>query len=117
MGLIIDGVVRDLGQQYVDGTTRLEIHVPMSRTDGLPLRIGERVPVRLLIEETEYQAGLRSTKDNGYAWLCADLVRPDGEGTNLGTVLSAAGFLANEPVQIVVDGTLLAVRRRSKAPE
>jgi hypothetical protein len=108
---VVDGVVRDLCQPYADGTARLEIHVPMSRAEGLPLRTGERVPVRLLVGQAEYEAGLRSTPTNKYAWVCADLAGPGGEATNLGQVLPAAGFGANDAVQLLVDGTSLAVRR------
>jgi hypothetical protein len=108
---IVDGVVRDLCQPYADGTARLEIHVPMSRAEGLPLRVGERVPVRLVVGGAEYQAGLRSTPANPYAWVCADVAGSGGEATNLGRVLPAAGFAPNDPVQLLVDGASLTARR------
>lgn len=111
MSAIVDGVVRNLGQPYANGTPRLEIHVPMGRAEYLPVRTGERVPVRLHIAGAEYAAGLRSTPDNKYAWVCPDVRGSGDEATTLGRVLSDAGFRANEPVQLLVDGTTLTVRR------
>jgi len=56
MANVIDGVVRGLGDPYSDDTPRLEIHVPIERSAGLPFRTGERVPVRLRVAEVEYSA-------------------------------------------------------------
>ena len=111
MSAVVDGVIRDLGEPYADGTPRLEIHVPMGQTDGLPIRMGERVPVRLHIAGAEYQSGLRATPANKYAWVCPDVLGSGGEAINLGRVLTAAGFQANDAVQLLADGESLTVRR------
>lgn len=111
MNEVIDGAVRDLGKPYANGTPRLEIHVPIGRTGTLPVQVNERVFVRLLIAGIEYSAGLRSTPDNKYAQFCPDVLGPGGEETNLGSVLTAAGFRANDSVQLLVTGALVDVRR------
>ena len=111
MSVIVDGVVRDLGEPYVDGTPRLEIHIPIGRTEGLPVQIGERVPVRLHVSGDVYDAGLRATSENKYAWVCPDVVTGAGGSTSLGRVLTAAGFAANDPVRLGVVGSSLTVRR------
>ncbi len=111
MSVVVEGVVRDMGEPYVGGTPRLEIHVPMGRAEGLPVQIGERVPVRLHVAGAEYQAGLRATPVNKYAWVCPDMLGSGGEATSLGPVLSAAGFRANDAVQLLTEGSSLTVVR------
>ena len=111
MNEVIDGTVRGLGKPYADGTPRYEIWVPIGRTGGLPLRVDERVPVRLRVAGVEYSAGLRSTANNTYAQVCPDLVASGGAEDKLGRVLTAAGFEVNNPVQLLVSGDVVEVRR------
>ncbi|MDV3003028.1 MAG: hypothetical protein N5P05_004683 (plasmid) [Chroococcopsis gigantea SAG 12.99] len=110
MAVVVEGAVRNVNKPYVDGTPCLEIHVPIRQADGLPLQIGERVPIRLHIADVEYQGGLRSTKANDYAWISPDVYGLDGERMTLGRVLSEAGFGANDRVRLHVDGDSITVR-------
>ena len=111
MGDVVDGTVRGLGKPYADGTPRYEIWVPIGRTGSLPLRVDERVPVRLRVAGAEFCAGLRSTTDNKYAQVCPDVVASGGAEDKLGRVLTAAGFEVNDPVQLLVTGDVVEVRR------
>jgi len=112
MVAVIDGVVRDLSKDYADGTPNFEIHVPMDRADGLPYQIGERVKVSVNIGGVEYQAGLRATTENKYAWVCPDLYASDGQRLKLGRLLIDAGYKANDQVHLLADGTLLTIHQR-----
>lgn len=109
MDEVVDAVVRGLGSAYRDGTPRLEIWVPIAAAGGLPLVTGARVPVRLMIGGVEYVAGLRSTPNNPVAWVSPDLVGPGGEQTDLGHVLPAAGFQANDLLWLAVAGGVVTV--------
>ena len=87
----------------------------MGRSDGLPFQTGERVTVRLHIAGTEYQAGLRATPENKYTWICPDVYATGGERLTLGAVLTAAGFRANDAVQLRADGLTLTAQQRVEA--
>ena len=106
----VNGVVRQLGQNYADGTLRLEVHVPIERANHLPLQIGKRVPVTLHVGGMEYSAGLRSTKKNKYVWICPDVYLPAGERLTLGRILTDAALCPNDRVQLAVDGSFIALR-------
>ena len=107
------GKVRCLGAPYSDGSPRLEIHIPISESYCLPFRFGVRVPIRIAIGEIEYLGGLRSTSSNLYTWICPDIYYPDGKRVTLGQMLTSAGFQANDQVELVSNGTSIAVHLRS----
>lgn len=107
----IIGVVRHLGQEYADGTLRLEIHIPIEKTGHLPIQLGVRIPVSLQVGQLEYAAGLRSTKNNKYAWVCPDIYLPNMERHTLGRVLTDAKFSPNDQVRLVVNGFHIALHR------
>lgn len=109
MAIIVDGVVRRLGTHYGDGVERMEIHVPASRAQGLPHRIGERLPVVLRIGRRLYRAGIRATENNLYVWICPDAVAADGAEVRLADLLNEEGFESNDRVLLVVDGSNIAV--------
>lgn len=109
MATIIDGVVRGLGNQYADGTERMEIHVPVDRAHGMPHRNGDRIPVVLRIGRGFYQGGLRATENNVYVWICPDVVAADGTETRLAHLLTDEGLGSNDRVFLIVDGANIAV--------
>lgn len=96
--------VRDLGKApYQDGSPKLEIWIPLSARERLPVIDDTRVIVRFWVGDREFQAGLRATKRNQYFQICPDLT--DGTGSQtLGQVLTEAGFVANNPVDLLVVG-------------
>ncbi|SIP87827.1 hypothetical protein SAMN05421829_101132 [Aromatoleum tolulyticum] len=109
MAIITHGVVRGLGNQYADGTERMEIHVLVMGAQGLPHRNGERTPVVLRIGRRHYQGGLRATENNPYVWICPDVVAPDGTEVRLAHLLTDEGLGSNDRVFLVVDGSNIAV--------
>jgi hypothetical protein len=111
VGACVAGIVRDLGNTYADGSPRFEIHVPVNRAEGLPFQTGHRVDIQLKVANVKYEAGLRATVENKYVWVCPDLIGTGGEKTRLYDVLAAAGFQANDPVNLLIDGLSLIVQR------
>ena len=108
------GAVRQLGRDYADGTLWLEIHVPIEKADQLPIQLGVRVPVKLQVGQTEYMAGLRSTKKNKYVWVCPDIYLPTGERRTLGRALTDAEFRPNDRVKLVVSGSVITLHHQQK---
>ena len=104
MASVVSAAIRGLGDKYVDGTERIEIHVPSDRAHGLPYSQDIRVPVVLHISGESYQAGLRATAKNSYVWICPDVVAKDGKRKKLAHVVANAGFKKNDRVFLIVDG-------------
>ncbi len=107
---LVSGLVRHLGRVYADGAPNLEIHIPIEKTGNLPIQIGVRTSVKLIIDQIEYVAGLRSTTKNTYAWICPDIYLSSGERFTLGRVLTDAEFSINEHVHLAVNGSMLILR-------
>ncbi len=104
MALVINAAIRGLGTIYIDGVERIEIHIPKNQADGLPYRIDDRVQVVLHIQDEFYDAGLRSTINNDYVWICPDVIGKDGKKKKLAHAIAAAGFKKNDHVLLVVNG-------------
>jgi len=103
MALEIKAAIRGLGHRYADDVERIEIHVSSNHAKGLPYTLGVRVPVFLNIQGESYDAGLRSTTNNTYVWICPDL-RKNGKRLKLAHVIAAAGFKKNDQVLLLVNG-------------
>ena len=102
--------VRDLGKPpYQDGSPKLEIWIPLSARERLPVIDGIRVLVRFWVGDREFQAGLRATKRNQYFQICPDMTDEIGKQT-LGRVLTDAGFSPNAPVDLLVVGREIRLR-------
>jgi hypothetical protein len=105
--MAIKGVIRGLGDHYADGTERLEIHFYKAAGDqGLPTKDRQRVPVPLIVDGQKYEAGLRSTPDCPYDWIC-----PNMRGVKLAHVLLNGGFAKNEPVELHLSSEGYTVRQ------
>lgn len=112
MDEVVTGTIRGVGGIYKkSGAPQLEIHVPIGRTGALPIQLDERVPIQLQIDGAIYPAGLRCTTDNDKAWICPEMTTVDGESPKPEELLTAAGFSVNIPVQLLVTGSLVEVRR------
>jgi hypothetical protein len=106
----VTGVIRGLSTYYTHGVERLEIHVQKPDAQGLPFVENDRVPLLLIINGQQYQAGLRATADNLYVWISPDLIDVAGRDVKLAHVLGAAGFEMNQRVELVVSGNVVTVR-------
>lgn len=107
--MAVRGTVRGLATYYTDGTERLEIHIDKGVSQGLPTEEGQRVPITLVVGGRHYQAGLRSTADCNYVWISPDLTDVDGLDTKLAHVLSEAGFVKNQQVELEVSGRVVTL--------
>ena len=111
----INAVIRGLGKPYADGTEPIEIHVPTDRVNGLPYCYDTRVPVVLYINGKSYQAGLRSTKNNNYVWICPDAKTKDGIKTRLADIVAEAGFRKNDRISLFIDGNDIRIEANSSS--
>jgi hypothetical protein len=111
MSTVVNGTIWDHGAPYADGSPQLEIHVPIERADGLSFQFGRRVSMKLRVGQSEYEAGLRSTRKNRYVWICPDVKSLRGDKQTLGRVLTDAGFGANDAVRLECKGTAITVHR------
>jgi hypothetical protein len=118
--MAITGAVRGLATYYTDGVERLEIHVNKGQIQGLPAKEGQRVPITLIVGGRSYEAGLRSTAECNYIWISPDLTDETGRDTRLAYVLSEAGFVKNQQIELEVSGrvaTLGAPGAAQKRPD
>ncbi len=102
-GLII-GTIRGLGKFYADGKEIFEIWVLKNKSQGLPFVEGSRVPIALILNGQQFEAGLRSTKNCEYVWICPDLVNDGGKPQKLAHVLNDNGFQKNQRVGLGING-------------
>lgn len=109
----VTGVIRRIGHNYANGTLRLEVHIPIKESDRLPVQLGIRVPVHLLMGKNTYSAGLRATARNKYAWICPD-IHSHGEKQTLGSVLTSEGFHPNQRIKLGVEGTSITLTRQQE---
>lgn len=100
----VNAAIRGLGNQYADGTERIEIHVSTDRATGLPYKCGTRVPIVLHIDGESYQAGLRATANNDYVWICPNVYAKNGAPKRLADVVAQAGFKKNDRILLEVTG-------------
>ena len=97
-----EGYIRGLSQHFVDALERMEIWVNKRYAAPLPFQDGIRVPIRLKIGTTYYDAGLRATSRNTYVWVCPDLIDSQGNKISLARVLTENGFEKNQKVYLDV---------------
>jgi hypothetical protein len=91
----VRGKVRALGNTYVDGLERLEIHVKKDEGQELPNQDGQRVPITLVIEGQSYRAGLRSTSECSYIWVSPNLIDENNQEVKLAHILHEVGVQKN----------------------
>lgn len=105
----IIGAIRGLGQQCPDRLECLEIRVDKKRGQGPPNKDGKRVPITLLIGSQRYSAGIRSTSNNTYIWICRDVRDENNEKVSLASALQLAGFKKNQKVILKVENGRITV--------
>jgi hypothetical protein len=103
-----------LGKRYKDGTEQLELAVYDEDWQALPIRLGERVPITLVVGGQRYKAGLRSTTRAG-AWISPDLLDNAKRPTKLAYVLPKSGYEKNQSVMLEVSGTVVTLKRAGKS--
>ena len=106
-----EGYIRGLSQYYVDGLERMEIWVNKKNATPLPFQNGSRIPIRLKIGDSYYEAGLRTTSSLDYVYICPDLRDIQGQKISLSRVLTNSDFEKNQKVYLDVMGNLVQMRR------
>ena len=110
---MIIGIIRGLGKFYADGMEVLEIWVHKNKSKGLPVVEGSRVPITFILNGEQYEAGLRSTRNCDYVWICPDLINEYGQPVKLSHVLSKSGFQNNQRVGLGLHGRTVTLSRVS----
>ena len=105
MSAIVYGKLRGIGHRYPDGLESMEVHVPMESSGGLPLVLGKRVTISLVVGGAAYIAGLRATDRNGYAWICPDLQDRNKKKVTLARVMKNMNIRRNQQIRLHVIGT------------
>jgi len=112
----IIGAIRGLGQQCPDRLECLEIRVNKKRGQGLPNKDRKRVPITLLIGSRQYSAGIRSTPNNTYIWICRDVRDENNEKVSLASALKLNGFKKNQKVVLKVENGRITVFPLNPSP-
>ena len=105
-----EGHIRGLSQYFVDGLERMEIWIDKKRAASLQHRDNQRIPIKLKIGETLYNAGIRSTPANAYVWICSDLRNEFGKRVSLASVLANNIFHKNQMVKLKVEGNAIEIK-------
>jgi hypothetical protein len=100
--------VRGLGDVYVNGLERLEIHVAMNDGEGLPYKYGTKVPVKLTIGSQKYDGWLRATEAS-YVWISPTLYDKSNVRTTLAEMFKKEGIQKNQPLTLDVSGKNIKV--------
>ncbi len=107
---MVDGYIRGLSQYYSNGLERMEIRIDKKLASALPHENNQRIPITLVIGQKTFVAGLRSTPDNDYVWICPDLKDSLGrKSSNLSQELLSNGFQKNQMVKLVFDGHIARI--------
>ncbi len=97
------GVIRN-NRNYSDGVPAFEIDVYLDDENEFPLKVDERVPVKLKIVSEEFVAGIRYTENAG-AWMSPDTYNNRNEKIRLSEILLKHGFKKNESIKLEYDKT------------
>lgn len=100
---MVKGTITYNGYVYKNGLEGLEIWVDKKEGKGLPNEYGKRVPIDLSIRREKYTAGLRSTVNCPYIWICPDLRDKNGKKISLAEVLKENNLGRNERVALLVN--------------
>jgi hypothetical protein len=88
------GIITGLSQYYVDGVERVEIWIDKKKNTGigLPNIDGKRIPINFIVRGIKYFAGIRSTLNNAYIWICPALKDAAGAKVRLADLLKKYGM-------------------------
>lgn len=103
-------IVTGNGNYLKGGIERLYLHINKTASAGLPWRVG-RVPVTLVIGETEYTGELCARSDYPYLYVGSQLRDARGDSHKLTHLLLANEFCKKDRVRILVEGSRLTVSR------
>jgi len=108
---MVQGHIRGLSLYYADGVERMEIWINKKKAYPLPFKLGIRVPIRLRVGAHVYHAGLRSTENNDYVWICSDLIDDKGKKARLTKVLQKNSFNKNNVICLSIEKDIISISR------
>lgn len=103
MSIKVKGYIRGLSQEYTDGVERQEIWINKKDADPLPHKNKMRIPIKLHIGDESFDAGIRSTQNNEYVWICPDMRDSQDKKIYLAHILGKKGFLKNQKILLEVN--------------
>ena len=111
MPQMITGSVRGLSQNYADGLERQEIIINKKYATSLPCKDNLRIPIKLLIATQTYDAGIRTTPNVKFVWICPDLRDINNRKISLARILKNNGFSNNQKIILEVDRKEVQISR------
>lgn len=104
--------IRGLSNYYKNGLEIFEIHINNQYYDYLPCIYGKRVEIKLIINNLEYIAGIRSTEKSPIIWISPNILDLQNNKHKLVEVLTNNGFYKNEKVQLIlVQNNIIELRK------
>jgi hypothetical protein len=103
MSIKVSGYIRGLSQEYTDGVERQEIWINKKDACSLPYKNRMRIPIKLHIGGESFDAGIRSTEDTKYVWICPDMRDNRNKKIYLAHVLGKKGFSKNQKIVLEVN--------------
>lgn len=104
MSIKVRGYIRGLSQKYTDGVERQEIWINKKDADPLPYKNKIRIPIKFHIGDESFDAGIRSTQNTEYVWICPDMRDSRDKKRYLAHVLGEKGFSKNQKIMLEVNG-------------
>jgi len=117
MSIKVSGCIRGLSQEYHDGVERQEIWINKKDADPLPHKNKIRIPIKLHIGGESFNAGMRSTQNTEYVWICPDMRDSRDKKIHLAHVLGKKGFSKNQKVVLEVNGDDIRISPDTKNNE
>ena len=99
------------GEPYADGLERMEIWVDKKDASFLPYQLGIRVKVKLCVNGTNFESGLRSTEKCPYVWVCPDMLDDANQKISLARVLWANNLEKNERLLLSCVHSVIQIHR------
>ncbi len=105
--LTAEAKILGLGKTYKDGLEVLEIWILKSKASHLPYIENQGVSINLIINNTSYDALLRSTENMRYVWISPKLFSKDEKRYKLANILQKEGFTKNQTIELKIAGKTL----------
>ncbi len=99
------------GKPYADGLERMEIWINKKDASLLPYQLGAKVKVKLCVNGTTYEAGLRSTEKCPFVWVCPDMLDGAAQKVSLARVSRANNLEKNEKILLSCVQSVIQIHR------
>jgi len=93
---MFEATVRGLSNRYKNGDERIEFHLSKEKNKSFPHEYNKRLDALLILKDDMYKAGIRSTKDCEYIWICPDLRDQNNKKIRLSDLAKKCGLVKNQ---------------------